>query len=309
MQTNEGGYSFLQGKSLLMLIFMILHQFYQAAIAGEWANPLIYIVLAVEIICGVLVVGIGAARASGRRWLYSVCAIALALPWLMGILYILYGVTSLAAIPYGIYEVRDSLGKLVGSLSFWWLLVSSLIAGIFWTAVGNTLRKNLNGLIRQPRAQLSSQTSGLFASNPSVRASGGERIVNKQDTDRVFALNKADWNAAAEQTGHPEGWTVRLSRLETGTGVGSFNAKTGIGLTVQPLYTKDKGPPDVLIVESYYPVGTLREFTDETKRNMEAAAQSDLGDAYAVRLRFRTVESPARFDLAEIRITQAGRTL
>lgn len=147
MRTNEEAYSSLQANSLLMLIFMILHQIYQAAIAGEWANPLIYIVLAVEILCGALVVGIGAARASGRRWLYSVCAIALAVPWLMGILYILYGVTSLAAIPYGIYEVHDSLGKLVGSLSFWWLMVSSLIAGIFWTVVGNTLRKDVNVLM------------------------------------------------------------------------------------------------------------------------------------------------------------------
>jgi hypothetical protein len=167
MVTNEEmqRYSFLQAKALLMLIFMILHQLYWAAAASEWANPLVYIVIAVEILCGGLVVGFGAAKASGRRWLYGVCAIALVVPWLMGILYIVYGVTSLAAIPYGIYVGRDSLGKLVGSLSFWWLLVSSLIAGTFWTVVGNTLRKSVNGLTQQPRAQLSSQTNGLFANS------------------------------------------------------------------------------------------------------------------------------------------------
>jgi hypothetical protein len=96
MRTNEEAYSFLQARSLLMLIFMIIHQLYQAFIASNWANPLVYIVIAVEIICGGLVVAIGAAKASGKRWLYRVCAIALAAPWWIGILYIIYGVTSLA---------------------------------------------------------------------------------------------------------------------------------------------------------------------------------------------------------------------
>jgi hypothetical protein len=144
MRTNEEGYSLLQGRSLLMLIFMILHQLYWAENASEWANPLAYIVIGVEIICGGLIVAIGAARASGKRWLYRVCAIALAVPWWLGILYIIYGVTSLVAIPYGIYIVRHSL---VRTLSFWWLMVSSLIAGIFWTAVGNSLRKDVNVLM------------------------------------------------------------------------------------------------------------------------------------------------------------------
>jgi hypothetical protein len=305
MRTNEEEYSSLQAKSLLMLIFMILHQVYWTATASEWANPLAYIVIAVEILCGGLVVGFGAARASGKRWLSGLCAMALVVPWLMGILYIIYGVTSLAAIPYGIYSVRDSLGKLVGSLSFWWLLVTSLIAGVFWTVVGNTLRKNVNVLTQQPPAQPSIPTSGFFANKPSIAAWGEERIVNKQDTDMVFRLNKADWNAAAEQMVHPEGLTMRLHRLETGTGVGSFDPKTGIGLTVQPLYTNIKGPPDMVIVGSYFPVGTFQQFNDQGKKNIETAARSDLGDGYAVRVQFSTVESPVPgFDLAEITITQ-----
>jgi hypothetical protein len=202
MRTDEERYSFLQGRSLLMLIFMILHQLYQAFIMSNWANPLVYIVLAVEVLCGALVVGTGAARVSGKRWLYRVCVIALAVPWLLGIL---YGVTSLAAIPYSIYKFRDSLGKLVESLNFWRLLVSSFVAGIFWTVVGNTLRKDVNGLAKKTPAQLggSGQANGLFASKPSIAAPDEERIVNKQDTDRVFGQNKADWNAAAEQMSHP----------------------------------------------------------------------------------------------------------
>jgi hypothetical protein len=122
----------------------------------------------------------------------------------------------------------------------------------------------------------------------------------------VFGLNKADWNSAAEQISHPGGWTVRLNRLETGTGFGAFDPKTGMGLSVQPLYMDIKGPPAMLIVTSYYPVGTFRQFSDQAKKNIEAAARSDLGDGYAVRIKFSTVESPAPFDLAEITITRVG---
>jgi len=309
MATNDDRerYSSVQAKASLMLAFMVLHQLYSTATASEWANPLVYIVIAVEILCGGLVVGFGAARASGKRWLSGLCAIALVVPWLMGILYIIYGVTSLAAIPYGIYIVRDSLGKLVGSLSFWWLLVSSLVAGIFWTVVGNTLRKNVNGLTHRPPAQPSIPTNGFFASKPSIAASGEERIVNKRDTDMVFGLNKADWNAVAEQMVHPEGLTMRLNRLETGTGVGSYDPKTGIGLTVQPLFTDTDGPPTMLVVESYFPLGTFQDFNDQRRKNMEAAAQSDLGDGYAVRLQFSPVQSPAPgFDLIGMTITQVA---
>jgi hypothetical protein len=108
---------------------------------------------------------------------------------------------------------------------------------------------------------------------------------------------------------HPGGWTVRLNRLETGTGVGFFDPKTGIGLSVQRLYTDDKGPPNMLIVGSYFPIGTFREFSDQTKKNIESAARSDLGDGYTVRTRFSTVESPAPgFDLAEVTITQTSQS-
>ncbi len=121
----------------------------------------------------------------------------------------------------------------------------------------------------------------------------------------VFGMNKADWNVAAEQMIHPEGLTVRLHRLDTGTGVGSFDPKTGMGVSVQPLYTHLEGPPDMVIV--YFPVGTFQRFSDQGKKNIEAAARSDLGDGYSVRVNFRTVESPAPgFDLAEVTITQVG---
>ncbi len=107
-------------------------------------------------------------------------------------------------------------------------------------------------------------------------AGGQERIVNKQDADRIFGLNRAEWNAQAKHMVHPEGWRVRLRPLETGTRVIAFDPKTRMGLSVQPLFLGAQGPPDVLLVGSFYPAGTFREFSEHLKREMEAAARSDL---------------------------------
>jgi hypothetical protein len=144
--TNEEWYTHLQANSLLMLIFMFLHELYQAFIASQWANPLVYLLLAVEVFCGSVVVAIGVARASEKQWLFRACVVALAVPWWMGILYMINGLFQLVSIPYGIYKIRDSVGKLVVVWSFWRLLLSALITGLFWTAVGNSLRKSVNRL-------------------------------------------------------------------------------------------------------------------------------------------------------------------
>lgn len=50
-----------------------------------------------------------------------------------------------------------------------------------------------------------------------------ERIVNKQDADRIFGFTKAQWNTYAQQIGLPVGWTIRLSPQETGTGVMAYD--------------------------------------------------------------------------------------
>ena len=53
-----------------------------------------------------------------------------------------------------------------------------------------------------------------------------ERLVDKQDADRIFAFNKAQWNSYAEQIGYPEGWEIRLAPFDTGMGVGAYDPKT-----------------------------------------------------------------------------------
>ncbi len=90
---------------------------------------------------------------------------------------------------------------------------------------------------------------------------------------------------------HPEGWQLRLSPHESGTGVMSYNPKTGVGLSIQPLYGNDISPPDILMVGSYFPAGTLPKFTDELKRRMEADAIKDLGPGYSVSARYTALTS------------------
>jgi hypothetical protein len=85
----------------------------------------------------------------------------------------------------------------------------------------------------------------------------------------------------------------------------AFDPKTGMGHLVQPLFQDAEGPPDMLIVGSYYPAGTFREFSDSLTRNMAAAAQSDLGPDYSVRVSFSRMAAPApSFDVVNVIITR-----
>jgi len=124
-----------------------------------------------------------------------------------------------------------------------------------------------------------------------------EIIINKQDADYIFSLNRGEWEAYAKRMVHPDGWKVRLSPHDTGTGVMSFDANTGLGLSVQPLYSDDKGPPTMLIVGSYYPLGFLPDFTDAFKISLEKDASDDLGPAYSVTASYTKIPTSEGIEL------------
>jgi len=162
-------------------------------------------------------------------------------------------------------------------------------------------------------SRLWSEVAALRAALPlllpgSVPPEKRERIVNKQDADRIFTFNKAQWNAYAEQIGYPQDWKIRLNRLDTGTGVMAYDPKTGVWLSIQPLYSNDADPPGMLIVESLYQAGTFPEFPESLKREIERDARADLGDGYDISVSFRRF-SPigTAFDDVEIRITRASK--
>ncbi len=135
-----------------------------------------------------------------------------------------------------------------------------------------------------------------------------DRLVNRRDADRIFGMNRSQWEAEARQFVPPQGWTVRLSPAATGTGVIAMDLNTGMGLGIQPSFRDGQSPPEKLVVGSYYPAGTFRQFNEQTQRDMEAATGTDLGRAYAVSVAFTSVASPPPgFDVVEVIITRARR--
>jgi len=139
-------------------------------------------------------------------------------------------------------------------------------------------------------------------------AEGQERIVSKQDADRIFGLNRPQWEAEATRLVQSEGWRVRPGSNDDGTAVMAMDPKTGVGLAVQPSYRNGQGSPDTLVVGSYYPPGTFRRFSEQTRRELEAAASSDLGPGYTLSVSFSIMSSPSPgFDVVEVVITRAQR--
>jgi hypothetical protein len=62
----------------------------------------------------------------------------------------------------------------------------------------------------------------------------------------------------------------------------TFDPNTGMGLSVQPLFYDNTGPPDSLVVGSYYPSGSLQTFTAELRQELEKEVSRDLGPDYLV---------------------------
>jgi hypothetical protein len=113
-------------------------------------------------------------------------------------------------------------------------------------------------------------------------AAMSEKIINKQDADYIFTLNRAGWEKYAQSINYPAGWKMRLAPHDTGTSVMAFDSNAGTGLSIQPLYYDNDSPPGRLIVGSYYPLGSLRPLDDDVKQSIEKAAANDLGPEYSV---------------------------
>ena len=130
-----------------MLCVVLAHQIYQVFVSDGWRNPLFYVLAATPaVLCGAIVIGVGTARARSGGGISRLYAFSLAIPWFLAVAYMFYGIVQLGGVFYGLVAFRDHLSQLVQTLIFWRLLVWSLITGCFWTMLGNSLRKNINGL-------------------------------------------------------------------------------------------------------------------------------------------------------------------
>lgn len=147
----------------------------------------------------------------------------------------------------------------------------------------------------------------ILAIMSSLASATDETIVNRQDTDRIFSFDRAQWESYARQITYPPGWKIRLQPVDTGTGIMALDLEENMGLSVQPLFMDEAGPPRMLIVGSYYPGGTFPSFSDDLRKEMEAAARSDLGPAYSVSISFkRMAPFGTESDVVEVMIRKTS---
>ena len=134
-----------------------------------------------------------------------------------------------------------------------------------------------------------------------------DQIVSKADTDHIFGLDRAGWEEYVELMRFPEGWRAQRMPLDTGTSIAAFDSVNGFGLGVQPLFGDSQGPPDMLIVSSWY-LKDVVQFTDLQIAEMESQVQADLGTRYSVTARLSDGPMSPSFISVEflISLTQDG---
>ena len=130
-----------------------------------------------------------------------------------------------------------------------------------------------------------------------------ETMISKSDADYIFTLKMPQWEEYIKQPIRPMGWKVKIHSLDTGSVMGAFDPKTGMGLIVQPLFRNNHSLPEMIIVESWYPKGTIT-ITDEPKRGIEIESKKDLGPEYHIKLNHKKEPNG---DIIEILITKSEK--
>src|SRR4030042_3069990 len=133
-----------------------------------------------------------------------------------------------------------------------------------------------------------------------------ETMISKSDADYIFTLKIPQWEEYIKQAIHPmgwKGWKIKIHSLDTGSAMGAFDPKTGMGLTVQPLFRNNHSLPEMIIVEGWYPKGTIT-ITDEPKRGIKIESNKDLGPEYHIKLNHK---KEPKWDIIEILITKSEK--
>lgn len=114
------------------------------------------------------------------------------------------------------------------------------------------------------------------------RTASAEQIISKEDTDNIFSMDKVTWEAYLREVEAPAGWKQNLKPMESGSAIMSFNQDMGYGVSIKPFFDDKSKVPDMLIVGSYYPDGSLHDDTEKLIDNVRKNAESDLGGSYLV---------------------------
>ena len=121
--------------------------------------------------------------------------------------------------------------------------------------------------------------------------------------DRIFAMTKAQWEAYAPRFAKPN-WNVRLRKASTGTGLVASDPATGAGVSIQPFYPDDRNPPAKLIVGSFQAPGKLPADAASSEKEVEQAAQREIGGRYSVSARY--VKRPPSWEGFEFTVMRAA---
>lgn len=128
-----------------------------------------------------------------------------------------------------------------------------------------------------------------------------EPMVGKKEVDFLFALKMSEWQKGAKKFFACD-WNITSGEHETGNRVIGFHPSTGLGVSVQPMYSNDDDPPFMIIVGNYIPLGGLPPITGDAIKDINASMRHNLGSAYNVRCSYRTFEG---MGLLEIVLTQS----
>jgi len=109
-----------------------------------------------------------------------------------------------------------------------------------------------------------------------------EQIISKEDADNIFSMDKVTWERYVQEIEAPTGWKQSLKPMESGSAIMSFNQDMGHGISIKPFFDEKTKIPDMLIVGSYYPDGSLYDDTEKLINSAKKKAESDLGDSYWV---------------------------
>jgi hypothetical protein len=112
--------------------------------------------------------------------------------------------------------------------------------------------------------------------------SAKKKILSNINIYEILNLNLKEWKIYAQAMVHPEGWKAQLLPQDSGIVVMFFDSNSSMGLSVRPFYQDDNSRPATLVVGSYYPIGTLPEFTETFRKDLEREGAADLGPEYSV---------------------------
>ena len=145
----------------------------------------------------------------------------------------------------------------------------------------------------------------LFIVLLAIEGASAEEIISKDDADYIFSLDRDGWEEYVNRMEYPDGWSARKSTHNTGTGIMAYDPATGFGLSVQPMYGNTNESPDMIIVGSYYPKGTIPLMDEELKERLRKESEEDLGPSYTVSVLF--ADAPP-FEGVELLVTKRSET-